>query len=122
MGMAGLTISRFAAAEGVGVETVRFYQRQGLLAVPERQGSGGRLTAAQRASQAELMRAAAAEAGRNPAALEYTRWGSTGLSAADIQAHARNGTTRLVVAPSSIDLAEQRAEISAFADRLRRVE
>jgi MerR family mercuric resistance operon transcriptional regulator len=40
--MAGLTISRFAAAGGVGVETVRFYQRRGLLAVPERQGSGYR--------------------------------------------------------------------------------
>ena len=40
--MAGLTISRFAAAAGVGVETVRFYQRRGLLAVPERQGSGYR--------------------------------------------------------------------------------
>jgi DNA-binding transcriptional MerR regulator len=42
MGMAGLTISRFAAAEGVSIETVRFYQRRGLLAVPERQGSGYR--------------------------------------------------------------------------------
>jgi DNA-binding transcriptional MerR regulator len=40
--MAGLTISRFAAAGGVGVETVRFYQRRGLLAVPEQQGSGYR--------------------------------------------------------------------------------
>jgi MerR family transcriptional regulator, mercuric resistance operon regulatory protein len=30
----GLTISRFAAAGGVGVETVRFYQRNGLLPVP----------------------------------------------------------------------------------------
>jgi MerR family transcriptional regulator, copper efflux regulator len=40
--MAGLTIGKFAAAEGVGVETVRFYQRQGLLALPERQGSGYR--------------------------------------------------------------------------------
>jgi probable F420-dependent oxidoreductase len=78
---------------------------------------GGRLTAAQRASQVELMRAAAAEAGRDPAALEYTRWGSTDLSAADVEAHARNGTTRLVVGFSSLDPAEQRAEISAFADR-----
>jgi MerR family transcriptional regulator, mercuric resistance operon regulatory protein len=34
--MAGLTIGKFAAAEGVGVETVRFYQRRGLLALPER--------------------------------------------------------------------------------------
>ena len=40
--MGGLTIGKFAAAEGVGVETVRFYQRQGLLAQPERRGSGYR--------------------------------------------------------------------------------
>jgi MerR family transcriptional regulator, mercuric resistance operon regulatory protein len=38
--MAGLTIGKFAAAEGVGVETVRFYQRRGLLPLPDRQGSG----------------------------------------------------------------------------------
>lgn len=40
--MAGLTIGKFAAAEGVGVETVRFYQRRGLLAQPERGRSGFR--------------------------------------------------------------------------------
>ena len=40
--MAGLTIGKFAAAEGVGVETVRFYQRRGLLALPERRNSGYR--------------------------------------------------------------------------------
>jgi DNA-binding transcriptional MerR regulator len=40
--MAGLTIGKFAAAEGVGVETVRFYQRRGLLTLPERQESGFR--------------------------------------------------------------------------------
>jgi DNA-binding transcriptional MerR regulator len=40
--MAGLTISRFAAGGGVGVETIRFYQRRGLLAVPERRGAGYR--------------------------------------------------------------------------------
>jgi DNA-binding transcriptional MerR regulator len=40
--MAGLTIGKFAAAAGVGVETVRFYQRRGLLARPERGGSGFR--------------------------------------------------------------------------------
>jgi hypothetical protein len=31
--MPGLPIGKFAAAEGVGVETVRFYQRKGLLAL-----------------------------------------------------------------------------------------
>lgn len=40
--MAGLTIGKLAAAEGVGVETVRFYQRRGLLAQPERRGPGYR--------------------------------------------------------------------------------
>jgi MerR family transcriptional regulator, mercuric resistance operon regulatory protein len=40
--MAGLTIGRFAAEEGVGVETIRFYQRRGLLALPERSPSGFR--------------------------------------------------------------------------------
>lgn len=40
--MPGLTIGKLAAAEGVGVETVRFYQRRGLLAQPERLGSGYR--------------------------------------------------------------------------------
>jgi MerR family mercuric resistance operon transcriptional regulator len=40
--MAGLTIGKLAAGEGVGVETVRFYQRRGLLALPDRAGSGFR--------------------------------------------------------------------------------
>jgi MerR family mercuric resistance operon transcriptional regulator len=36
--MGNLTIGTLAAAAGVGVETVRFYQRRGLLAVPPRAG------------------------------------------------------------------------------------
>ena len=38
--MAGLTIGKFAEAAGVGVETVRFYQRRGLLPRPARGRSG----------------------------------------------------------------------------------
>ncbi|HXS61938.1 MAG TPA: MerR family transcriptional regulator [Streptosporangiaceae bacterium] len=37
-----MTIGKFAAAQGVSVETIRFYQRRGLLAQPERVGSGFR--------------------------------------------------------------------------------
>jgi DNA-binding transcriptional MerR regulator len=37
--MNAMTIGKLAAAEGVGVETVRFYQRRGLLSTPERRGS-----------------------------------------------------------------------------------
>jgi MerR family transcriptional regulator, mercuric resistance operon regulatory protein len=40
--MSGLTIGKFAAAGGVSVETVRFYQRKGLIALPDRQASGFR--------------------------------------------------------------------------------
>ncbi|MCA3255731.1 MAG: MerR family transcriptional regulator, partial [Alphaproteobacteria bacterium] len=35
---AALTIGKLAAAGGVGVETIRFYQRRGLLAVPPQAG------------------------------------------------------------------------------------
>lgn len=37
--MAKLTIARLAAAGGVGVETVRFYQRKGLMPVPASSGA-----------------------------------------------------------------------------------
>jgi len=40
--MAGVTIGKFAGEAGVSVETVRFYQRRGLLALPEWRGSGFR--------------------------------------------------------------------------------
>ena len=36
--MESLTIAKFAAAGEVGVETIRFYQRKGLLGVPLRDG------------------------------------------------------------------------------------
>ncbi len=35
----GMTIARLGAAAGVGVETVRYYQRRGLLAVPASAGA-----------------------------------------------------------------------------------
>lgn len=38
----GLTIGRLAEAAGVGVQTVRFYERRGLLAQPRRDGSAYR--------------------------------------------------------------------------------
>lgn len=37
-----LTIGKLAEAAGVGIETVRFYQRRGLLAEPKRPASGYR--------------------------------------------------------------------------------
>ncbi len=40
-----MTIGKLAAAAGVGVETVRFYQRRGLLPTPERGGAIRRYSA-----------------------------------------------------------------------------
>lgn len=39
------TIGRIARASGVGIETIRFYEREGLLQPPERSASGYRLYA-----------------------------------------------------------------------------
>ena len=64
------------------------------------------------------MRETARAAGRDPGALEFTRWGSTDMTADDVAGHAANGTTRLVVGPAATGEAAQRDEISAFADRL----
>ncbi len=38
--MADLTIARLAREGGVGVETIRYYQRRGLLDVPDRSAAG----------------------------------------------------------------------------------
>lgn len=39
--MSRMTIARLAEAGGVGVETVRYYQRRGLLSEPKRPGGSG---------------------------------------------------------------------------------
>ena len=79
---------------------------------------GGRLTASERAAQLDLIRETARAAGRDPGALECTRWGSIDMTRDEVAGHAANGTTRLVVGPAATDQAAQRDEISAFADRL----
>jgi hypothetical protein len=65
----------------------------------------------------DLARTAAAEAGRNPDALEYTRWGSIDMPAERVEALAVQGVTRIVVGATATDPDEQRDEMSAFAQR-----
>jgi probable F420-dependent oxidoreductase len=79
---------------------------------------GGRLSSEQRAGQITVMRAEAAAAGRDPAVLEYTRWGQIDMTADEVQALAGQGVTRLVVSPGSTELAGMQAEMSSFAQRL----
>ncbi|MEV4293612.1 TIGR03619 family F420-dependent LLM class oxidoreductase [Microbispora rosea] len=78
---------------------------------------GGALTPEERAVQWELARTAAAEAGRDPDALEYTRWGSIDMSPERVETYAAQGVTRIVVSPSSTEPERQRDEMSAFAQR-----
>jgi probable F420-dependent oxidoreductase len=76
---------------------------------------GGRLTPAERVAQIELMRATAVAHGRDPAALEYTRWGSIDAPASSVEAYAAQGVDRLVVNVSSTDLDGQLRQLEAFA-------
>ncbi|GAA3618529.1 TIGR03619 family F420-dependent LLM class oxidoreductase [Nonomuraea rosea] len=78
---------------------------------------GGALTAEERAIQWELARAAAVEAGRDPGALEYTRWGAIDMSAEQVEALAAEGVTRVLVSPTAPEPERQREEMSAFAQR-----
>ncbi|RJL23575.1 TIGR03619 family F420-dependent LLM class oxidoreductase [Bailinhaonella thermotolerans] len=78
---------------------------------------GGSLTPAERARQWELARAAAAESGRDPDALEYTRFGSLDMTPERVEELAAEGVTRLVVNTAATDPAEQRAELESFAER-----
>ena len=55
--MSSFTIGQLAAAEGVSVETVRFYQRRGLLDVPERDAGYRRYTERDRERLAFIRRA-----------------------------------------------------------------
>ncbi|WP_375196658.1 MerR family DNA-binding protein [Sphingobium sp.] len=51
-----MTISGLARAGGVGVETVRFYQRRGLLGTPERPEGGGMAGGVRRYEEEDVRR------------------------------------------------------------------
>lgn len=51
-----MTISALARAGGVGVETVRFYQRRGLLETPDRPESGGLAGGVRRYDEGDVRR------------------------------------------------------------------
>lgn len=79
--------------------------------------AGGALVPDERASQWETVRTTAKETGRDPDTLDYTRWGSIDLTEEKVEALAAEGVTRLVVSATSPDPAEQRDQLSAFAER-----
>ena len=65
---------------------------------------GGMLSPDERGRQWNLARTAASEAGRDPDALEYTRFGSPSLTPARVEALAAEGVTRVVVSGAEDDL------------------
>jgi probable F420-dependent oxidoreductase len=78
---------------------------------------GGALGPHERRLQMDLARSTAVDAGRDPEALEYTRWGSIGMPIERVEAFAAQGVTRIVVSAAATDPDEQREELSAFARR-----
>ncbi|MFI6999806.1 TIGR03619 family F420-dependent LLM class oxidoreductase [Nocardia sp. NPDC050175] len=76
---------------------------------------GGMLGPTERGSQLDLARSEAVAAGRDPAALEYTRWGSIDMPVERVEGLAAEGVTRIVV--GSIDPEDQFDEMSRFAER-----
>ncbi|MBO0774516.1 MAG: MerR family transcriptional regulator [Actinobacteria bacterium] len=109
--MAGLTIGKFAAGAGVGVETVRFYQRRGLLPRPERSGSGFReYTEADRQRLAFIRRAR--QLGFTLGEISDLLGPAEGRSAAEIS---RAAEAKLAA------VGEQIAELALLRCRLRRL-
>ncbi len=76
---------------------------------------GGRLASDERLAQIELMRATALAEGRDPAALEHTRWGSIDMDRVAVEAYAGLGVDRLVVSAASGGLAGQLRQLEDFA-------
>ncbi|MFD6157820.1 TIGR03619 family F420-dependent LLM class oxidoreductase [Nocardia sp. NPDC060256] len=76
---------------------------------------GGMLSPTERGIQLDLARSEAVAAGRDPAALEYTRWGSIDMPVERVEGLAAEGVTRIVV--GSIDPEDQFDEMSRFAER-----
>jgi probable F420-dependent oxidoreductase len=79
---------------------------------------GGALTAHERAHQLGLACEAAISVGRDPAAIEYTRWGAMDMSREQVEALAADGVTRLVVGVPEGEPDPQRDALSAFAERM----
>ncbi len=109
--MAGLTIGKFAAAEGVSVETIRFYQRKGLLTLPERSRSGFR-----EYHQADRSRLAFIRRAR---ALGFTL-SEIGELFESVQTRSAEDVSRAAEAKLAA-IGEQIAELAALQCRLRRL-
>ena len=109
--MTGWTIGKLAAGEGVGVETVRFYQRRGLLTLPERAGSGFREYTEDDARRLAFIRRARR--------LGFTL-GEIGDLLGSAEGHSADGVVRAAEAKLTA-IGEQIQELTLLQCRLRRL-
>ncbi|WP_019928906.1 TIGR03619 family F420-dependent LLM class oxidoreductase [Nocardia sp. BMG111209] len=79
--------------------------------------AGGMLTEDERDRQIELARKAATDAGRDPDAVEYTRWGAADITAERVGQLAEHGVDRIVVGFAGADPGRQHDLMSEFAER-----
>ncbi|MGW4773844.1 TIGR03619 family F420-dependent LLM class oxidoreductase [Nocardia sp. NPDC004278] len=79
--------------------------------------AGGMLTEHERDRQIELAHKTATDAGRDPAEIEYTRWGSADISPERVEEFAEHGVDRIVVGFAGADPAQQHDQMSEFAER-----
>ncbi|PXX58697.1 putative F420-dependent oxidoreductase [Nocardia tenerifensis] len=79
--------------------------------------AGGMLAEHGRDRQLELARQTATDAGRDPADIEYTRWGSADMSLEHVEELAEHGVDRIVVGFAAADPARQHDQMSEFGAR-----
>jgi MerR family transcriptional regulator, mercuric resistance operon regulatory protein len=114
--MSTLTIAGLAEAGGVGVETVRYYQRRGLIRTPERPARAGHSSAIRRYGDADVralrfIRSAQAAGFKLDEVAELVR-----LDAIDDRPRARELADRRVA-----DLDAQIARLKSMRDALARL-
>jgi len=117
--MDGMTIAKLAAAGGVGVETVRYYQRRGLLTEPPRPEGPGLGGGVRRYGEDDLRRLRFIKSAQAAGFTLGEIAELLGLHATDQRARAREiARNRIISLDAKIEeLTQARAALSRLADR-----
>ena len=110
--MSPLTIGKLANAAGVGIDTVRFYERAGLLNKPQRTASGYRLYAESEVARLRFIRRAKALGFSLEEIAELLRLNDGG---------GRRAAVRAVAGKRLAEIEQKLTELSRMRDTLRRL-
>ena len=108
--MSTLTIGKLAGAAGVGIDTVRFYERAGLLNKPRRTASGYRLYAASDVGRLRFIRRAKTVGFSLEEVAELLRLNDGG---------GRRGAVRALASRRLAEIEQKLRELSRMRDTLR---